>query len=478
MNRDSSSSCRRRCCAPAAAAQARYVMGIDGGATKTLAAVLDLDAASCTSPRAARATRTPSAPQAAVDALLERRRSRAGARRHRASASWRRVVLAVAGTDTAVDRPQRPRRRAATTGSSSTTSSAPGPRRPAVGPASARSRAPAPTCSASAPAGAAWRVGGWGHLLGDEGSGYWLGTESIRAALRRSRRLGTADGARPTRPCDFFDVDSVEALAALVYSKPLTKGEIAAFAVARRELAEAGDAVARELYARGAARARRADRRGDRRTPASAAARTRFPVGLIGSCYKAGRRSSSIRSPRPSTGRRRARASSRRRDGARRRQPAARRARLRARRSRSTRRRSSTPRCSSARACAAAAERRPRRRRACDRRAVADRADGPSPRDPHGRRRVCEAPPPARASSPRPARRRTPPRTRRRRRGRRAARATRGTGTSRAARRRRTAAASAPSASVTATSGRRRSDRARRSSPRQQRAHSSRARPS
>ncbi|HEX2248033.1 MAG TPA: BadF/BadG/BcrA/BcrD ATPase family protein, partial [Arthrobacter sp.] len=29
------------------------------------------------------------------------------------------------------------------------------------------------------------RAGGWGHLLGDEGSGYWLGRELVRHALRR-----------------------------------------------------------------------------------------------------------------------------------------------------------------------------------------------------------------------------------------------------------------------------------------------------
>ena len=41
--------------------------------------------------------------------------------------------------------------------------------------------------------GRAWRAGGWGHLLGDEGSGYWLGIESIRAALRDRE----APGPRP-----------------------------------------------------------------------------------------------------------------------------------------------------------------------------------------------------------------------------------------------------------------------------------------
>lgn len=40
------------------------------------------------------------------------------------------------------------------------------------------------------------RAGGWGHLLGDEGSGYWLGREAVRTVLRANQREpeATADG--------------------------------------------------------------------------------------------------------------------------------------------------------------------------------------------------------------------------------------------------------------------------------------------
>ena len=33
------------------------------------------------------------------------------------------------------------------------------------------------------------RIGGWGYLLGDEGSGYWLGREAVRHSLRRSNAV-------------------------------------------------------------------------------------------------------------------------------------------------------------------------------------------------------------------------------------------------------------------------------------------------
>ena len=46
------------------------------------------------------------------------------------------------------------------------------------------------------PPGIEARAGGWGYLLGDEGSGYWLGREAVRHSLRRmdsGRACGRAD---------------------------------------------------------------------------------------------------------------------------------------------------------------------------------------------------------------------------------------------------------------------------------------------
>lgn len=37
------------------------------------------------------------------------------------------------------------------------------------------------------------RAGGWGYLLGDEGSGYWIGREAVRHVLRRSQQPAAGD---------------------------------------------------------------------------------------------------------------------------------------------------------------------------------------------------------------------------------------------------------------------------------------------
>ena len=145
------------------------------------------------------------------------------------------------------------------------------------------------------PTGRTWRAGGWGHLLGDEGSGYWLGSRSISAALRDRDRSGPATALREAAVA-FFGVARIEELAALVYSKPLQKGEIAAFASETARLAQGGDAVAVELFARGATKLGAQVAAVIRQTGLGTAGggaddgeRTQaFPVGLIGSAFRAG----------------------------------------------------------------------------------------------------------------------------------------------------------------------------------------------
>ncbi|HEX3693686.1 MAG TPA: BadF/BadG/BcrA/BcrD ATPase family protein, partial [Solirubrobacteraceae bacterium] len=128
-----------------------------------------------------------------------------------------------------------------------------------------------------------WRAGGWGHVLGDEGSGYWLAARSLRAALADRDRSGPRT-ALSQAAVEFFGVRRVEDLPALVYSKPLTKAEIAAFAIETARIAHGGDAVACALYERAARELGTQVLAVIEQTGLRGA----FPVGLIGSAFKAG----------------------------------------------------------------------------------------------------------------------------------------------------------------------------------------------
>lgn len=262
-------------------AGARFVMGIDGGATKTLAAVLDLDAHTVQLAHAGPSNEDAVGTRAAVDALLavaDAALEQAGVEQSQLDAA----VLAVAGTDTAAIANQV---RAARTDAWIVVNDVVGAwaagtgAKPGVGVISGTGS----NVFGVGPDGRTWRAGGWGHVLGDEGSGFWLGVNSIKAALRARDGSGPptalGDAAR-----EFFGAPSIEALAATVYAKPLSKGEIAAFAVRTAELAGAGDVVARGLYERGA------QQLGEQVVSVinHTGLEGSFPVSLIGSAFKAG----------------------------------------------------------------------------------------------------------------------------------------------------------------------------------------------
>jgi N-acetylglucosamine kinase-like BadF-type ATPase len=131
--------------------------------------------------------------------------------------------------------------------------------------------------------GGSWRAGGWGHVLGDEGSGYWLGVRSIAAVMRERDGTG-APTALTAAALEHFGVTTPEALTTIVYGRPITKSELAAFGPHTARAAEQGDEVAIGLYRRGAEELARQVRAVVERT----ALHGEFPIGLIGSAFKAG----------------------------------------------------------------------------------------------------------------------------------------------------------------------------------------------
>lgn len=92
-------------------------------------------------------------------------------------------------------------------------------------------------------AGDSLRVGGWGHLLGDEGSGYWIGLTAIKMALRSQA------GILPKTELEMllerrFRVEEDRQILEKTYSGTISDGEIADLVPLVDALAREGDAVA------------------------------------------------------------------------------------------------------------------------------------------------------------------------------------------------------------------------------------------
>ena len=94
-------------------------------------------------------------------------------------------------------------------------------------------------------------TGGWGWMLGDEGSGFHIGWEGIRAGLRGLEGSGPAT-ALSGALCRFYGAPLTcpEELIGLFYDPPKEPREIAAFA---REVLGSDDNIARGIVSRCAA---------------------------------------------------------------------------------------------------------------------------------------------------------------------------------------------------------------------------------
>ena len=100
-----------------------------------------------------------------------------------------------------------------------------------------------------APDGTREGAGGWSSRLGDEGSGYWIGVNSLRRALH------AYDREQPTQILEKVgEIWGTPKLADLINLGDSTPGpDFAALAPAINELANAGDRVAKETLAQAAA---------------------------------------------------------------------------------------------------------------------------------------------------------------------------------------------------------------------------------
>ena len=91
--------------------------------------------------------------------------------------------------------------------------------------------------------GEASRAGGWGYVLGDEGSGYWIGRLALRAVVRHADGRGRITSLTP-RLLSHFGAERASDLINKVYHEEMGPRAIAALAKYVQEAREDGDMVA------------------------------------------------------------------------------------------------------------------------------------------------------------------------------------------------------------------------------------------
>ena len=95
-------------------------------------------------------------------------------------------------------------------------------------------------------AGYAARAGGWGYVLGDEGSGYWIGRQALAAVVRDADGRGPRTELTPL-VLQHFNLSRVDGLVREVYDRGLQRQAVAQIGIVVEKARAAGDIVAAEI---------------------------------------------------------------------------------------------------------------------------------------------------------------------------------------------------------------------------------------
>ncbi len=106
-------------------------------------------------------------------------------------------------------------------------------------------------CLGRAPNGRTTRVGGWGHLLGDEGSGFQMALEALKLATQAADGRGGSP-AILRAALNHWRVKEPKELIGAVYESPTANEDVLNFSVSVLDLANRGDVAAKEVVERAA----------------------------------------------------------------------------------------------------------------------------------------------------------------------------------------------------------------------------------